>query len=91
MRTVGDMGNFYESIRRTRFQRGPRRMLAGIAGGVAVKLGLNVWVTRLLILLSFLLPVLGLGAYLVVWILTPWQNGSIPLERMFGGGRDLRR
>lgn len=47
--------------------------------------GLNEWLVRLLVLLSFLLPVLGLGAYIVVWILTPWADGSIPVERWFTG------
>lgn len=91
MRTVGDMGKFFDSIRSTGLRRGPRRLVAGIAGGVAEKLRINVWVARLLILVSFLLPVLGIGAYLVVWVLTPWQDGRIPLERLFGGRRDLRR
>lgn len=91
MRTVDGMGKSFDSIRRTGLRRGPRRLLAGIGGGVAEKLGINVWVARLLILVSFLLPVLGIGAYLIVWILTPWQDGRIPLERVFGRRRDLRR
>jgi phage shock protein PspC (stress-responsive transcriptional regulator) len=44
-------------------------------------------VIRFLLLLSFLLPFVGIGLYLVVWILTPWQDGRIPLERMFSSGR----
>lgn len=36
---------------------------------------------RLLVLLSFALPVLGPVAYVVVWVLTPWQDGTIPAER----------
>jgi phage shock protein C len=91
MRTVDGMGKLFDSIRRTGLRRGPRRLIAGIGGGVAEKLGINVWVARLLILVSFLLPVLGIGAYLVVWILTPWQDGRIPLELVFGSRRDLRR
>jgi hypothetical protein len=39
---------------------------------------------RVLVLLSFLLPVLGVGVYLLVWVLTPWQDGTIPLERALG-------
>jgi phage shock protein PspC (stress-responsive transcriptional regulator) len=91
MRTVEDMAKFFDSIRASGLRRGPRRLIAGIGGGVAEKLGINVWVARLLILVSFLLPVLGIGAYLVVWILTPWQDGRIPLERVFGSRRNLRR
>ena len=64
------------------FRRGPDRVLGGIAGGLAELPGLNVWLVRLIVLASFLLPVLGLGAYLVAWVLTPWQDGSIPLEQV---------
>lgn len=78
------MRKIFDSIRGIGFRRGPRRLVAGIGGGLAEKTGLNVWLVRLLILLSFLLPVLGFGAYLVAWILTPWQDGRIPLERVLG-------
>ena len=58
----------------------------GFAGGaIAARLGINVWVVRALLLASFLLPVLGVGAYALVWVLTPWQDGSIPLERALRG------
>lgn len=40
---------------------------------------------RILMLIAFLLPFIGVGAYVVVWILTPWQNLSIPLERWLDG------
>lgn len=78
------MGQIFDSIRNVGFRRGPRRVIAGIGGGLAEALGLNAWLVRALILVSFLLPVLGAGAYLVVWILTPWRDGSIPLERALG-------
>lgn len=74
------MNAFFNAIRRTGFRRGPQRVLGGIAGGIARGLRINVWLTRLLVLLSFLLPVVGVALYLIVWILTPWQDGSIPLE-----------
>lgn len=89
LRTVEGMTKFFDSS--TGLRRGPRRIFAGIGGGIAEKLGLNVWVARLLILVSFLLPVLGIGAYLVVWILTPWQDGRIPLEQVFGSRSAPRR
>lgn len=86
------MTALFDSIRRSGFRRGPRRIFAGIGGGIAQKLGISVWVARLLVLISFLLPVLGAGAYVVVWLLTPWQDDSIPLERALGGrnGQDQR-
>lgn len=88
MRTVEGM-EIFESVRHRGFRRGPQRLVAGIGGSLAEQFGLNVWLVRLLILVSFLLPVLGVGAYVLVWAVTPWQDGSIPLERALGGGRDL--
>lgn len=81
------MNSIFDSIRSLGFRRGPRRLVAGIAGGLAARLGLNVWLVRLLVLVSFTLPVVGLGAYVVVWALTPWQDGRIPAERLLGGAR----
>lgn len=82
LRTVETMRTLFDSLRRLGFQRGPQRLAAGIGGGLAARSGLNVWLVRALLLASFLLPVLGLGAYLVAWALLPWQDGSIPLERV---------
>ncbi|MFC7376854.1 PspC domain-containing protein [Brachybacterium sp. GCM10030267] len=78
------MDGIFQTIRNIGFRRGPRRMVAGIGGGLAQKFGLNVWLVRVLLLASFLLPVLGVGAYLVAWIFLPWQDGRIPLERALG-------
>lgn len=80
------MSTFFDSIRNLGFRRGPQRVLAGIAGGLADKFGINVWLVRLVILVAFALPFVGFGAYVVAWILTPWQDGSIPLEELLGGG-----
>ncbi len=76
------MTRFFDASRSIGFRRGPDRLLGGIAGGIARGLNANVWLVRLLVLLAFLLPVAGLGAYLLVWLLTPWQDDTIPLERM---------
>ena len=78
------MDTFFDSLRRIRFRRGPRRLVGGISGGLADRFGLDVWLVRALVLASFLLPVLGVGAYVVVWLLTPWQDDRIPLERVLG-------
>ena len=79
------MSALFDSLRGMGFRRGPKRMLGGIAGGLAAKTKLNVWLVRLLVLIAFLLPVVGWLLYAVIWIITPWQDGSIPLERLFGG------
>ncbi len=76
------MNSFFETIRRTGFRRGPQRILGGIAAGLAHRLGASIGIVRLLVLIAFLLPGIGLGLYLVLWALLPWQDGSIPLERL---------
>ncbi|MET0589923.1 MAG: PspC domain-containing protein [Naasia sp.] len=73
--------NIFDRIRNVGFRRGPARLVGGIAGGIAYRFNVNVWVVRVAILLAFLLPFVGWVAYVVVWILTPWQNGSIPVEK----------
>lgn len=76
--------SIFNSIRSSGFRRGPARLLAGICGGIAAKTNTNVWLVRLITLLLFALPVLGWGVYAVLWILTPNERGSIPLERWLG-------
>ncbi|MBD8062416.1 PspC domain-containing protein [Oceanitalea stevensii] len=76
------MSTFFDSIRRTGFRRGPQRILGGVCGGVAARLGANVMIVRLLLLLAFLLPGIGWVLYVALWALLPWQDGSIPLERV---------
>lgn len=75
------MNSFFDSIRSLGFRRGPQRLVAGIGGGISRQFGVNVWLVRVLILLSFLLPVLGVAAYLIAWAILPWQDGSIPLQK----------
>ncbi|WAC65933.1 PspC domain-containing protein [Agrococcus sp. SL85] len=74
----------FDSIRSSGFRRGPSRLLAGICGGIAAKLGVSPLIVRIVTLLLFLLPVVGWGLYLVLWAVTPNQSGSIPLERWLG-------
>ena len=76
------MRSFFGSSRNPGFRRGPERMLGGGAAGLAPQLGANITVVRLLVLLAFLLPGVGFALYLVVWALLPWQDGTIPLERL---------
>ncbi|MGP9695753.1 PspC domain-containing protein [Brachybacterium sp. AOP25-B2-12] len=86
------MNAFFDLIRGIGFRRGPRRLLGGIGGGIAARTGLNVWLVRALLVASFLLPVLGVGAYVLAWALLPWQDTSIPLQRALDGlARGARR
>lgn len=76
------METFFDTIRRLGYQRGPERLFGGICGGIAAKTGIGVVWIRIGMLVAFLLPFIGLGAYLVGWLLLPWQDGTIPLERL---------
>lgn len=79
------MKPFFSFIRGLGFYRGPNRILGGIAGGIARHLGVSTGVVRLIMLILFLIPGIGVGTYLVVWILTPNSMGGIPLERFLDG------
>lgn len=83
-RSVDKIESIFNSIRSIGFRRGPECIAGGIAGGMARRTGFDVWLARLLVLLPFLLPVVGLGLYCVVWVLIPLQDGSIPLEQALG-------
>lgn len=57
--SVDAMNTFFDSIRRTGFRRGPQRILGGVCGGIAARLGVSALLVRLLLLLAFLLPGIG--------------------------------
>ena len=76
---------FFDSLRAVGFRRTRPRLVGGIAAGIAAGTGVNVWLVRLALVLAGLLPVLGVGAYLVAWVLTPWEDGTIPAERALTG------
>jgi phage shock protein PspC (stress-responsive transcriptional regulator) len=84
------MGTFFDTIRRWGFRRGPDRLVGGVCGGIARATHVNVWAVRVLTLLLFLIPGIGIGTYLVAWLLLPAQDGSIPLETLMSGGRPTR-
>ena len=75
------MDKFFNALRQMPLRRGPARMAGGIAGGIADKFGWDVTIVRIAMLLSFLLPFLGIGAYIAAWLLIPAQDGSIILQK----------
>lgn len=79
------MESVYRSLRSISFRRGPQRLVAGIGGGIARATGWDVTIVRIAILLSFLLPFIGLPLYLVLWLVLPFHDDSISLERIIGG------
>ncbi len=74
------LAGMFDQIRKISFRRGPKRWVGGICGGLAHQFGWDVRVVRIVVLLSFILPYIGVPTYLIAWALTPAQDGSIPLE-----------
>jgi phage shock protein C len=85
------MDAFYRTLRAIPYRRGPNRWVAGLCGGLSAKFGWDPTLVRIVVLISFLLPFIGVGTYLLAWLLLPWQDGSIPLERAFPGPNSIRR
>ncbi|MFV0427474.1 MAG: PspC domain-containing protein [Beutenbergiaceae bacterium] len=80
------MYSLFNAIRRIGFTRGPNRILAGICGGMAARIGIPVSLVRVGLLLAMVVLTIPLPVYLVGWLLLPWRDGSIALERMLGSG-----
>lgn len=76
------MESVYKSLRAIPFRRGPKRLAGGIAGGIARATGWDVSIVRIAILLSFVLPFIGVPLYLVFWLVLPFDDDTIPLERI---------
>lgn len=81
------MQSLYRALRSQPFRRGPRRWLGGICAAIAVRFSWDPNLVRLVTLVLFLLPVIGVGLYAVLWLLLPWTDDSIPLERLIGGAK----
>ncbi|WP_313813706.1 PspC domain-containing protein [Glutamicibacter sp.] len=75
------MDKFFNSLRSIPLRRGPGRMVGGVAGGIADKFGWDVTIVRIIMLISFLLPVIGIVAYIVAWLLIPAQDDTIILQK----------
>jgi phage shock protein C len=84
------MDPLYKFLRSIPLRRGPDRWAAGICGGIAAKFGWDPTLVRIATLLLFLFPGIGIGAYLVLWLLLPYQDGSIVLERLVPGQGRIR-
>ena len=76
------METVYRALRAIPVRRGPRRWVGGVCAGLADRFGWDANIVRLVTLVSFLLPVLGIGAYLVLWLIVPWVDNSLPLQRI---------
>lgn len=73
------MAWFRKPLRRSR----RRRMIAGVCGGLAERLGWSPSVVRILFVLGSLVPVLpGFLVYLVLWLVVPLEDSSARTSRV---------
>src|SRR5579863_8857133 len=52
------------------------RMIAGIAGGIATRLGRDVTIVRIVLVLTALVSGFGAAAYVFAWLLLPVEGSS---------------
>lgn len=78
------MDKLFSALRSSPIKRAPGGWLGGIASGIALKFSWPVTYVRIGILLSFLLPFIGVPLYLVLWLLLPKTDGTISLEKLVG-------
>lgn len=75
------MEKFFSVLRSSPIKR-RKGWLGGVCAGIAGTYGWDVSLVRIAVLLSFLLPFVGIGTYVVAWLLLPKQDGSILLQRL---------
>jgi phage shock protein PspC (stress-responsive transcriptional regulator) len=80
------MDTFFRILRSSPVKRAPGGILGGVAAGLAVTFNWPVSYVRIGMLLSFLLPVVGLPMYGIAWLLLPKTDGTIALERLMARG-----
>lgn len=76
------METFFNILRKSPVKRGPDHWIGGVCGGIAARFGWEPAWVRIGTLISFLLPVIGVGLYLVLWLMLPKYDGTIALERI---------
>ena len=80
---------FFDSIRRTGLVRADERWVGGVAGGLALRLGIDPLIVRGLFGIGALLGGLGLVLYGIGWLLLPEQrDGRIHIQQLFRGDFD---
>lgn len=80
------MNRFFSILRSSPVRR-TNGWAGGVCAGLAGHFGWDVAVVRIAVLLSFLLPFVGIWTYFAAWLLLPKTDGSIVLERLVSGRR----
>ena len=76
---------FFTWIRSTGLSRGSDRVLAGVCGGIAERIGVEPIVVRVITILLAVLGAPVIFAYAVGWALLPNAEGTIRAEQAFRG------
>lgn len=84
------MEKFFDIVRGLGLKRGPERWLAGVCGGIAAKLNVDVAYVRIAYLLFALLPGPAFVFYLLAWLILPDQQGKIRLEAFLSNRSENR-
>lgn len=71
---------FFGAIRRSGLTRSRDRWVAGVAGGLAQRIGVEPVVVRVAFVVLSLFGGLGLGLYGLAWALLPDQTGRIEAQ-----------
>ena len=81
------LDGLYEALRRLGVARGSDgRWFAGVAAGVARRLGIDPLVVRAAFILLGMLFGIGLSLYFLLWLVLPDEQGRIPLEQALKHG-----
>ena len=79
------LDRFFATLRRSSVTRSPDRVIAGVCGGIAQRLGVSTAIVRVgAVVLAIFGP--GVFLYLAAWLLLPAADGQIRLERAIRGG-----
>lgn len=83
--TPTGLDRFFEVLHHSPVVRSDDRVIAGVCGSVAARLGVSAKAVRVAaVVLAFVGPVLGI--YLAAWLLLPDTRGRVTLERALRGG-----
>ncbi|MGO1321069.1 MAG: PspC domain-containing protein [Galactobacter sp.] len=85
------LNGFFNLLRRQSLRRGPRRILGGVCHGISRSVGCDPGLVRLIAMVALLLPFVSWVAYALAWLLIPYRDGSIVLERLVDGAAERRR
>lgn len=79
------LDRFFATLRRSSVTRSPDRVIAGVAAGIADRLGVSRAIVRVaMVALGLVGP--GVVLYLLGWLMLPDSQGRIRLERAVRGG-----